>query len=185
MGPDPRRRSAHAWGAAALLAGLLAACGATGGTSGKADPSGTEPVVAEPGGPPPPPLPWPGRFERSALLVADQIAIEGPKGLLDHVALGQDDLLLDYDVETLPEGFRQLLTRKPGVEYAEIRAGIDAWEITALDRILVIERPGEVGDRPIRVVASGAVWWRSLDQRGPLDGGPVERRAERLEFSSE
>ena len=172
----------HALGgvlAAALL--LATACG----SPGPAEPDGPDPAVEVPDAPPPPPAAWPSAFTRPALLVADQIAIEGPKGLLDHVALGQDDTKLDYSVETVPEGFRQVLTRKPDVDFVEIRAGLDAWEITALDRILVIERPGEVGDVPVRVVAAGAVWWRSLDARGPLDGGTEERRAERLEFRSE
>ncbi len=124
--------------------------------------------------------PWPTTFQRAALLVADQIAIEGPKGLLDHVALGQDDTLLDYKVETLPEGFRQILSRKGDVGFVEIKAALDALEITALERILVLERPGNV---PVRVVAQGQVWWRSTDPRGPVSG-PVERRGERLELSS-
>ncbi len=170
-------------GLGVMLLALVAACGAT----GDQDPKQPDPAITGTGepAPPPPPMPWPDEFARAAYLVADQIAIEGPKGLLDHVALGQDDTLLDYSVETLPEGFRQVLTRKPGVEYVEIRAGLDAWEITALERILVIERPGEVGEVPVRLVAAGGVWWRSLDARGPADGGSEERRAERLEFRTE
>jgi len=123
--------------------------------------------------------PWPHTFERSALLVADQISIEGPKGLLDHVALSQDPDLLDYEVETLPEGFRQTLTRKPDVGFIQIKAALDALEITALERIVVLERPGDV---ELRVVARGNVWWRSTDPAGPLSG-PEERRGERLELS--
>ncbi|MDF1799492.1 MAG: hypothetical protein P1V81_09980 [Planctomycetota bacterium] len=126
--------------------------------------------------------PFPDRFLRNTLLVADQVVIEGPKGLLDHVALGQDDELLDYSVETLPIGFRQVLSKKPGGDFVQIRAGLDAWEITALQRVMVLERPGDV---PVRIVAAGNVWFRSLDARGPIDGGPIERRGERLEFRSE
>ena len=183
------RRAARAAGLA-LVAGLVAACGSTGDPDG---PGGPDPALGGPGvdpagpgeAPPPPPEPWPGTFRRAALLVADQVAIEGPVGLLDHVALGQDDTRLDYAVETLPEGFRQVLTKKPGVDYVEIRAGLDAWEITALEQVLVIERPGAVGDVPVRVVAAGGVWWRSLDARGPLGGGLEERRGDRLTFLSD
>jgi len=124
--------------------------------------------------------PWPKCFQRAALLVADEITIEGPKGLLDHVALGQDDTLLDYTVETLPQGFRQSLTRKKEVGFVEIKAALDALEMTALKRIVVLERPGNV---PVKIVANGQVWWRSTDPRGPLSG-PAERRGEVLEISS-
>lgn len=126
------------------------------------------------------PLPWPHSFERAALLVADTVMIEGPKGLLDHVALEQDDKLLDYQAETLPEGFRQEVKRKDPSVYVEITAALDALMITALERVVVLERPGKV---PVRVVATGSAWWRSTDPAGPLSG-PVERRSERLELSS-
>jgi len=124
--------------------------------------------------------PWPHTFERAALLVADQVLIEGPKGLLDHVALAQDPSSLDYEVETLPEGFRQAVSRKSGVGFIQIKAALDALDITALERIVVLERPGNV---PVRIVAMGSVWWRSTDPAGPLSG-PAERRGERLELSS-
>lgn len=124
------------------------------------------------------PGPWPRDFERSALLVANVVTIEGPKGLLDHVALGQDDQLLDYTVETLADGFRQTLIKKQGVGYVEIKAALDALDITAMHGIIVIERPGSV---PVVVTAKGQAWWRSTDPAGPLEG-PKERRGEQLEL---
>ncbi len=127
------------------------------------------------------PRAWTDSFGRAALLVADQLAIEGPKGLLDHIALRQDPEHLDYLVETVPEGFRQVLTKKPGVDYIEIQAGLDAWEMVALERVMVIERPG---DLPVRIVAVGNVWWRSTDPEGPLTGQD-ELRGARLEFLGE
>ena len=174
----------HAWTVLPFALLLATACGAPDKNGGE-EPARPAPELTEPDHPAPPPAAWPGDFARAAYLVADQVAIEGPKGLLDHVALGQDDSQLDYSVETLPEGFRQILTKKPGVDYVEIQAGLDAWEIIALDRILVLERPGAIGEVPVRVVAAGGVWWRSLDARGPADGGSEERRGERLEFRSE
>ena len=132
-------------------------------------------------------VPWPQDFKHSALLVADVVIIEGPKGLLDHVALGQNDEFLDYEVETLPEGFRQSLTRKAAVGYFEIKVVLDALEITALKRVVVLERPGRV---PVTVRAEGQAWWRSTDARGPYnpsDGvqGPAMRRGGVLDFRSE
>lgn len=172
-----------------LAIALATACGSTpkgpGPDDGGADPGAGLDLPDGPDGPGEVVVelpPFPDRYMRNTLLVADQIVIEGPKGLLDHVALGQDDVLLDYAVETLPAGFRQILSKKAGSDYVEIRAGLDAWEITALERVMVLERPGDV---PVRIIAAGNVWFRSLDARGPVDGGPVERRAERLEFRSE
>jgi hypothetical protein len=124
--------------------------------------------------------PWPRTFQRSALLVADRVVIEGPKGLLDHVALSQDPDVVDYVVETLPEGFRQVVSKRSDVGFVEIKAALDALEITALESVMVLERPGDV---PVRVIAVGGVWWRSTDPAGPLSG-PAERRGERLELSS-
>lgn len=124
--------------------------------------------------------PWPHVFERAALLVADDVYIEGPKGLLDHVALSQNADRLTYKVETLPKGFRQVVTAKDKGSYVQIKAALDALEITALKRIVVLERPGDV---EVRVIARGGVWWRSTDPEGPLTGSE-ERRGERLELSN-
>jgi hypothetical protein len=126
----------------------------------------------------PAPVPWPVAFTRASLLVADDVVIEGPKGLLDHVALRQDPANLDYSADTMPEGFLQVLKRKDPRGYIEIRGGVDNWEIIALDSIHVLERPGDV---EVRIVATGGVWWRNTDGRGPLSGGE-ELRAEKLVF---
>lgn len=124
------------------------------------------------------PISWPEEFTRASLLVADRIVIEGPRGLLDHVALRQDPANLIYSAETVPEGFRQVLKRKDPLSYQEIRAGFDNWELIALDSMLVLERPGDI---EVRIIAEGGVWWRNSDQRGPLSGSE-ELRGEKLIF---
>jgi len=123
--------------------------------------------------------PWTESFTRASLLVADRIVIEGPKGLMDHVALRQDAENLDYSAETLPEGFRQVLRRKDPTAFIEIVAGMDNWQLVALDSVLVLERPGDV---PVRIIAAGGVSWHNTDPLGSLSG-ETELRGERLEFS--
>ena len=124
--------------------------------------------------------PWPEDFTRASLLVADRVVIEGPKGLMDHIALRQDPANLDYSADTLPEGFRQLLKRKDPSAFVEIVAGLDNWKIVALDSVLVLERPGDV---PVRIVAAGRVSWHNTDPSGSLSGDS-ELRGDKLTFSS-
>ncbi|MFT6041299.1 MAG: hypothetical protein ACJAZ8_002097 [Planctomycetota bacterium] len=121
---------------------------------------------------------WTDAFTHASLLVADRVVIEGPKGLMDHIALRQDAANLNYSADTLPEGFRQVLKRKDPTAFVEIVAGLDNWKIVALDSVMVLERPGDV---EVRVVASGRVSWHNTDDRGSLSG-ETEQRGERLVF---
>jgi len=155
----------------------LGACGSTPDGASAPEPGGPE-VVEEVR------RPWPQDFMDAGLLVADVVYIEGPKGLLDHVALSQDDELLEYSVETTPDGFRQSLVKKPGVGYAELQGALDALSITALRSLIVLERPGDV---PVRIVAKGSVWFRgvpptSLERAGWAPGEVGEWRGDELEL---
>lgn len=130
--------------------------------------------------------PWPQTFMDAGLLVADDVRIEGPRGLVDHVALSQDDALFHYEVETLPEGFRQRLTKKSEVEYAELKAALDNLTITAFQRVTVLERPGDV---PVRLVARGNVWYHgtatpNLVADGLQAEGALDWRGAELVLSS-
>lgn len=161
------------------LLGLTLALAACGSTPTEPEPVAPEIIDIQ--------RPWPQDFMDAGLLVADYVAIEGPRGLLEHVALSQDDTLLEYKVETLPEGFSQSLTRKPEVNYAELRAALDALTITAFRRVTVLERPGDV---PLRITARGAVWFRgyppaSLIAVGHPAGELVELRADELVLSAD
>ena len=150
----------------ALLILSLAACGATPDEPGP-ETAEVQDFVR----------PWPQDFMDEGLLVANDIYIEGPRGLLDHLALAQDDSQFNYTVETLPAGFRQELRKKPSVDFAEIRAALDKLEITSLGRIVVLERPGDVA---VRNVAKGDVWFHGVAPTNLQTG--IERNTEVLDW---
>jgi hypothetical protein len=126
-------------------------------------------LVLEPGAPPG--RPWTGAFQHEAVLVADEIMIEGPFDLIDHVVLRQDEETSAYTTKTIPAGLLQELTARPEVG-VEVRAQLDAWSLAAFKRITVLQRPGEV---PVTVRAAGRAFWSAADGSG-------ERRAETLAF---
>jgi hypothetical protein len=120
---------------------------------------------------PPPPREWTRAFLREAVLVADEIVIEGPSDLIDHVALRADVETNVYTTKTITEGLLQELVALPesGVE---VRGQLDAWSLGAFSRITVLQRPGEV---PVTIRARGKAYWAAADGSG-------ERRAEELVF---
>lgn len=133
--------------------------------------SGGKPASGLDLGPATPPREWTQAFLREAVLVADEIAIEGPVGLVEHVALRQDEESTVYTTKTLPEGFFQELLTRPqsGVE---VRAQLDGWALAALRKITVLERPGPV---PVTIRARGSAYWAAAD-------GSDERRQPELVF---
>ena len=146
---------------------LLSACGAPAERSESEAPP--EFVPLEPPEPPPAPRPWTQSFRSSALLVADEVRIEGPKGLLDHIATRIEPDFHSYTAETLPEGFQQTFEPLRNDAGIDIRAYFDALEVVALRRLIVLERPGEVD---VVVQATGDAFWRESssgrEKRGPL-----------------
>jgi len=115
-------------------------------------------------------LPWTSEFLEPALLVAAEIRIEGPVGLLAHVATRSDPEVHERVEKTVPAGFLQQITAKPGAEDAEIKAQLDNLSIVALRRLIVIEQPGP---HDIVVTARGDAWWSELKDK-------TEKRAELL-----
>ena len=95
-----------------------------------------------------------------AVLVAREVSIEGPAGLLDHVALAVDKQVHDYSVRTVPEGLLQELRVKPGMTDALVLCHLDRLEIAAETCIRVLERPGDVA---VSVTATGNAVWRTPD----------------------
>jgi hypothetical protein len=130
-----------------------------------------EPQKPDPAALPGAERPWTDAFLSEAVLVADEVRIEGPLDLLEHVAIRQDPEALDYRTETTTEGLRQDVMPKEGMQLAEIRCQLDAWTIVALRRLIVLQRPGEA---PVRIVASGDV--------ALMPVGGAETRSPRLEF---
>jgi hypothetical protein len=103
--------------------------------------------------------PWTDQFLVPALLVADSVRIEGPVGLLDHLATRTEPDAHARREETTAQGFLQEITQKPDVAPAEIHAFLDQLEIVALKRITVLERPGPVN---VLILATGDVFLRNL-----------------------
>ena len=150
---------------------LVGGCGATGEIE---DPPVTAAGAPVPSGPVVP-APWTRRFMQPAVLVADRIVIEGPSDLVDHVAIRQEPDLFVYKTELTPAGLRQEIFRRPAVIGGEMRAQLDAWSLGALERLVVLQRPGDV---PVIVRAEGNAVWI------PTDGGE-ELRRQQLEFRGE
>jgi hypothetical protein len=119
----------------------------------------------------PAPRTWTAAFQREAVLVADEILIEGPQDLIDHVVLRQDPEVTLYSTKTITEGLLQELAARPQTGM-EVRGQLDAWSLAAFKRIRVLQRPGEV---PVTVRARGNAYWAAA-------GGGGERRAEELAF---
>ena len=119
------------------------------------------------------PRPWTLAFLQEAALVADEIRIEGPEDLLTHVAIRQDPEAVTYSTKTTPEGLLQELSVRPDlVGSVEIRTQLDNWALAALQRLIVLQRPGEV---PVTLRATGNVVWIPAD-------GSAERRGATLGF---
>jgi hypothetical protein len=125
----------------------------------------------------PAPRPWTQAFRSPALVVADSVYVEGPRGLLDHIAARTEDGFHSYVAETLPEGFQQrfeVLRPEAGVE---LRAYLDAYEIVAFRELIVLERPGELD---VLLRASGDTFWRDVTS-GAERRGPEFSRVGRIE----
>lgn len=108
----------------------------------------------EDGGPPPPPDTlgrWTEEFLDGALLVAEEIEVEGPPALRDHLVLPQDPAATTSRTTATDLGLLHVIEARSG-RFAEIRAHLDKWEIVATRRLKVLERPGEVD---VRIVARG------------------------------
>lgn len=135
-----------------LLLLAAGACGTTQEGQGAPD-SRSTPAAKKPD-----PLPWTQEFQKSSTLVAREVLIEGPPGLIAHVAFrqlpGQN-----YVAKTTPEGFLQEVT-VDNDQGELIRIQIDNLAVAAERRIRVLER---LVDGPVRVRATGDVFWKNLE----------------------
>lgn len=136
--------------AAACVAACTSSGGKTRGSEGAAHDVATKGEVARP---------WTDRFRPPALLVADSVRVEGPVGLLDHIATRSEPDAHVRREETTTQGFLQEIVQKPDAPPAEIRAFLDQLEIVAMKRVTVLERPGPVD---VVVIATGDVYLRDL-----------------------
>jgi hypothetical protein len=150
---------------------LIFALGACGAPSNSADSGGKTKAGSRdaPNTPAEPPvvLPWTLEFQEEAVLVADDVRIEGPPGLRDHIAVVQDLEIQDYVEKTLPEGFLREARLKTGVGGFGIRAQLDNLTIAATKRLRILERPGEV---PITIEARGEAVWTNTKTKAERRG---------------
>ncbi|HVS17916.1 MAG TPA: hypothetical protein VMT18_04890 [Planctomycetota bacterium] len=101
-----------------------------------------------------------------AVLVAREVSIEGPPGLLEHFALRPDQRVHEYVVRTVPEGLLQEVTLRADVPPEPIRGYLDQLEVAAEVRLRVLER---AVDCELVVHASGDAFFQRPgrpEQRG-------------------
>ncbi len=123
----------------ACLLAVLAAC--TGPREDAGEVRGSAPIDANGQPRERTPSPWTDAFAGHGMLLATNIRIEGPDGLLEHVVIRADDSLYERSVLTTSEGFLQITrSRAPGTDL--VRGQIDGWQIAAYDAVHVLERPG-------------------------------------------
>src|SRR6185369_10347433 len=125
------------------IALLLLAAGCTSSSPTSHDESPGKPAAADPEARPMPDamLPWTDAFQKSAVLLANEIRIEGPQGLLAHLATVSNSDELDRTEKATPEGFLVTIQLKPEVHGVEIKGQLDRLTVVALQRLLVLERP--------------------------------------------
>lgn len=120
--------------------------------------------------------PWTDRFQKPSVLVADEIEIEGPDGLIDHVATRVDPEFHERLERTTTEGYRQEIAQKgprvSGVPLSEIKVFLDQFEIAALRKCVILARPGNV---PVKLTARGNVYWTDSTTH-------EEKRGDQLRF---
>jgi hypothetical protein len=118
--------------------------------------------------------PWTLKFVKSAVLVAQDVHVEGPDGLLEHFVSRQELEITDVATKTTPDGLLQTITLKSGVTNGDIRAQLDNLAITCTHRLEVLERPGPV---PIVVEAKGDVFYQETGTEVPTRGQSLRLEA--------
>lgn len=130
------------------------------------------PLDAEPWEPPTP-KPWTDEFHRRAALLANRIRIEGPTGLLEHVAPVVDSRVHGHTVQTTAQGLLQV-TKVLAPDSPPIGAQLDGWQIMALEELTILERLEECD---VVILASGDAFWKD-----PATG--EEKREDVLRFTA-
>ena len=128
---------------------LLAACQ----QPSKQNPADGEPEIAAPRH-----TPWTEDFNKKAILFADEIVVEGPRGVIAHAGMRVDDEIHVTSTKTTKDGLLQETHLAPGAQ-GEIHAFLDNWELISFKRVTILER---VVPCDVRVRARGDV--RFVDQ---------------------
>jgi hypothetical protein len=151
------------------IALLLLAAGCTSSSPTSHDESPGKAAAAEPEARPMPDamLPWTDAFQQSAVLLANEVRVEGPQGLIAHIATVSNSEQLDRVEKATPDGFLQVVRPKEGIHGVEIKAQLDRLTIVALERLTVLERPGA---KAVIVDAKGEVFWQDLESKAEKRG---------------
>jgi len=102
------------------------------------------------------PKPWTERFFAVGMLAANDVRIEGPDGLLEHVVSSQDLQISEVVTKTTTDGLLQTITLRTDAVGAEIRAQLDNLAISCFRSLTILERPGPVD---VVVTAAGDVYF--------------------------
>ncbi|MBL8857839.1 MAG: hypothetical protein JNL28_04955 [Planctomycetes bacterium] len=90
------------------------------------------------------PKPWTDRFLATGALVANDVRIEGPDGLLEHVVSTQDLQFHEVVIKATPDGLLQTITLRADAAGQDIRAQLDNLAISCWRSLTILERPGPV-----------------------------------------
>ena len=102
--------------------------------------------------------PWSLEFQSKSILIAREITIEGPVGLIDHVAYKQV-AEQRYSTKTIPDGLLQEIS--VGDDHSQpIFIQLDNLVINAIRSARVLER---VVDGPVKITARGDAYWKNLE----------------------
>src|SRR5262245_8049875 len=120
---------------ALLLCLMLTGAGCTSSSPTAHDESPGKPAAAQPEARPMPDamLPWTDAFQKSAVLLANDVRVEGPQGLIAHVATVSNSEQLERVEKATPDGFLQVVRPKQGIHGVEIKAQLDRLTIVALE----------------------------------------------------
>lgn len=119
--------------------------------------------------------PWTRDFLEPAILVAEEIRIEGPTGLREHLVVRQDNLNTTYFAKTTNQGLLQETQARPERGYVEIHGQLDALVMVAFKRIVWLEKPG---DGPVLIRALGDASWERTDGSDSRQGPEIELRGD-------
>lgn len=98
-------------------------------------------------------LPWTRAFAERTVIVAEDIVVDGPDDLVEHIAAHQSGKVL-YKAETVETGFLELY-QSQGDDFAKVQ--LDQWELVGTKRIRVLRRP--TLDVPVKISAQGEVYF--------------------------
>lgn len=118
--------------------------------------------------------PWTLKFVKSAVLIAQDVRVEGPDGLLEHFVTRQELEITDVDTKTTADGLLQTVRLKSGMTNGDIRAQLDNLAITCMHKLEVLERPGPA---PIVVQANGDVFYQETGTETPTRGASLRLEA--------